>query len=210
MKKYLDRQIIVIPVLYVVAKILWDSIHIGVLPDVLKGVMTDLLGPLFIMAIVVWTFIYIFWKVPVLGKLSQFLFGTKPNIQGTWQGQLKYEWEGKNGEKTVYLVVKQINGYALDIWLLTDERTSSSIFADIFLYKSTQRIIYTYSNEESPDNQERNPSHEGLCQIDIADELKLLKGIYYTNRRTFGKLYFDKRNKKTVLDFEKARKLFRM
>ena len=48
---------ILIPFLYVVAKLLWDYILAGILPEILKGVMSDLLGPPFIMAIVVWVFI---------------------------------------------------------------------------------------------------------------------------------------------------------
>ena len=208
MKNILVRQIIIIPILYVVAKLLWDHILAGILPDVVKGVMSDLLGPSFIMVIVLWGFIYFLWRIPFLGKLTHLLFGTKPNIQGTWKGKLNYEWDGKESEKTVFLVIRQTDGYSLNIRLLTNERISSSKFADIIPNDSIQRIIYTYANEESPDNKEKNPSHEGFCQLDKDDSSHSLQGIYYTSRKTFGKLFFDRRKRKLVMNYKEAQKLF--
>jgi len=208
MKTVLIRQMVFIPILYVMAKYFWDSFLVGILPDVLKNVMSDLLGPFFIMVFVLWSFIFIFWKIPILGKLSQFLFGTKPYIQGTWLGQLKYKWNDKEIEKTVFLVVKQSDGFSIHIWLLTDERKSSGIFEEIIQYKGLQRIIYTYKNEESPNNKVINPSHEGFCQLDIVNSSSILKGIYYTDRKTFGCLCFEKRYKKIIMDFDEARKQF--
>jgi len=208
MKNILARQIILILIFYALTKLLWNSIPVEKLPEFLRVVVNDLFGPLFLIGILSWLFIHIFWKVPVLGKLTQFLFGTKPNLQGTWGGKLRYEWNNKKSEKTVFLVIKQANGYSLDIWFLTDERTSSSIFADITTYRSMERIIYTYSNEESPNNRVKNPSHEGFCQLDILNVSNNLKGIYYTIRETSGELTFDRRNKKIFLDFKKAQEAF--
>ena len=208
MKNILVRQIIFIPILYVAAKLLWDLIPVEFLPDLIEGVISDLFGPMIIMVLVLFAFIYFFWKIPVLGKLTQFLFGTKPFIQGTWKGRLKYEWEGKKLEKTSFLVIKQINGYSMDIWLLTDERKSSSCFADIIIHRGIHRVLYTYSTEESPVNKEKNPSHEGFCSLDIINSTKKLQGIYYTCRKTFGELIFDNRNKYLVIDFVEAQKLF--
>jgi hypothetical protein len=208
MKNILTRQISLILIFYALTKLLWNSIPVEKLPEILGSMVNDLFGPLFLIGILSWFFIHIFWKIPILEKLTQFLFGTKPNLQGTWSGKLKYEWDGKKSEKTVFLVIKQTNGYSLDIWLLTDERTSSSIFADIMSYRSMKRIIYTYSNEESTENRVKNPSHEGFCQLDILSPADSLKGTYYTIRNTSGELIFDKRNKKAILDFKKAKKLF--
>jgi hypothetical protein len=210
MKSILTRQIIVIPVLYVLAKLLWDSIPVELLPDILSGILSDLFGPSFIMAIILFAFIYVFWKVPLLRILAKFLFGTKPNIQGTWKGRLEYEWNDKKGEKIVFLSVKQIDGYSIHIRLLTDERISTSVFADIISNNGGQRIFYTYSNEESPDNKEKNPSHEGFCQLDVDETSNILHGIYHTTRKTFGKLSFDNRNRKVVNTYKKAQELFGM
>ena len=208
MKKIMARQIIIIPILYVLAKLLWDYILTGILPDILKGVMSDLFGPPFIMAVVLLGLVNFLWKTPVFGKVPQILFGTKPNVQGTWKGQLNYTWNEKDMEKIVFLAIKQTDGYSLDIWLLTDERISSSKFADIKPYGSIQHIIYTYANEESPDNKEKNPSHEGFCQLTIDDSTQALQGIYYTSRKTFGKMFFDKRKRKIVMNYKEAQKLF--
>jgi hypothetical protein len=208
MKNILTRQIIVIPVLYAVAKLLWNSMPIELLPEILRGIVSDLFGPSLLMVVILLAFICFFWKVPILGILAKFLFGTKPNIQGTWEGRLKCIWNDKEINKPVYLVIRQTNGFSLYIKLFTDERTSSSIFSDIVLNNDEHRIIYTYRNEESPDNKEKNPSHEGFCQLDIVDPLNCLEGIYYTDRKTFGKLSFDKRNRKVVKSYRNAQKLF--
>jgi hypothetical protein len=208
MKNILARQIILIPILYIGAKLLWDVIPVDILPEISQGIVSDLFGPPFLMGIVLWLFICVLWRLPVLGKLVQYLFGTKPYIQGTWRGQLKYDWEGKKAEKTVFLAIKQPDGYSMHISLLTNERISSSIFADIVPYGGGQRIVYTYSNEESPDNKEKNPSHEGFCQLNIIDGANIFQGIYYTSRKTFGELRFDKKRRKVIIDFEKAQGLF--
>jgi hypothetical protein len=208
MKNILTRQIIFIPVLYAVAKLLWDLIPVELLPEILSGVVSDLFGPSFIMVIILLAFIYIFWRVPILGILAKFLFGTKPNIRGTWAGRLKCDWNDIKIDKPAYLVIEQSNGYSIHIWLFTDERSSSSIFTNIVPYKGGQRIIYTYKNEESPDNKIINPSHEGFCQLDIIDPSNCLEGIYYTDRKTFGKLSFEKKIKKTVKNYKNAQKLF--
>jgi len=206
MKNILFKQLIIIPVLYIIAKFLWDLLSKEFLPEILRGILSDLLGPLFLMTIVLWLFIYVFWKIPVLEKLTQLLFNTKPYIQGTWKGILKYEYEKKKIEKKVFLVISQIDGYSLYIRLFTNERISSSIFAKIVLYKGEYRIIYTYKNEESPDNKEENPSHEGFCQLDLGDNI--LQGMYYTTRKTFGELCFDKRKRKVISNFKNAQILF--
>ena len=208
MKNILNRQLIFIPILYVITKLFWGLIPFDNFPEISKDVLNDLIGPAFLMITIIFIFIHFLWKVPVFEKLTQLLFGTKPNIQGTWRGQLKYEWDGKKSEKTVYLVIRQRNGYSLDIWLLTDERTSSSICADIVSYRSANRIVYTYSNEESPNNKEKNPSHEGFWQLDIDRHSNILQGIYYTTRKTFGTLRFDRRYTKIIMNFEGAQKQF--
>jgi hypothetical protein len=208
MKNILSKQLILIPVLYVVSKFLWDLLSVEFLPEILKGITSDLFGPPFLMTIVLWLFIYVLWKIPVFEKLTQYFFNTKPNIQGTWKGILKYEWDGKKTEKTVFLVIRQNDGYSLNIWLFTNERTSSSIFTDIVSYGGGHRIIYTYTNEEAPDNKEKNPSHEGFCQLDLVDNSSTLQGIYYTSRKTFGELRFDKRKRKLIMNFENAQMLF--
>ena len=57
-------------------------------------------------------------------------------------------------------------------------------------------------------NKEKNPSHEGFCQLDINEALTILQGIYYTSRKTFRELFFFKRNRKIAVNYEEAQKLF--
>jgi len=208
MKHILTRQIIFFILLYVGAKFLWDVLPIKFSPGLFGDIINDFFGPSFLIGIVLWLFIYVLWKVPVLEKITQMLFCTKLNLQGTWKGIIKYEWNNKKREKSVYLTIKQTNGFSVHIQLFTDERTSSSIFADIVPYNDELRIIYIYKSEESPINKEKNPSHEGFCQLNIINPSNCIEGIYYTSRKTFGELIFDKRNRKIVRSYKKAQELF--
>lgn len=208
MKSILTRQIIFIILLYAGAKFIWDVFPVDFLPGLFGDVMNDFFGPSFLMGIVLYLLIYVLWRIPILDKIPQFLFCTKPNLQGTWKGIIKYRWNNKKIEKSVYLTIKQTNGFSVHIRLFTNERTSSSIFADIIPYNCEQQIIYIYRNEESPNNKEKNPSHEGLCQLNIVELSNSLEGIYYTDRKTFGRLVFYKRNRKVVKSYRNAQKLF--
>jgi hypothetical protein len=207
MKNILTRQLIFVPILYIIAKLLWGFIPFDIFNEILMITLNDLLGPLALMVVILLLCVYILWRIPGFGFSINFLFGTKPRVYGTWQGKLSYEYEGKKQEKTVYLVIKQSDGYSINIWLLTDERTSSSVFADIIPYKGGQRIYYSYETEDSPQNKEKNPLHYGFCQLDIENN-NTLNGMYYTSRKTIGTLTFSKRKQKIVMGHDSAQKLF--
>ena len=162
------------------------------------------------MIIILSFFIYFLWKIPLIGFITKFLFGTKPNLQGTWLGKLNYNYEKKGQEKDVFLVIEQKNGYSMNIWLLTNERKSSSTFSEITLQDGSQRIIYTYKHEKALINKEKNPPHEGFCYLDIDMASKILSGKYFTDRETFGELKFDRRNGKVVKNYDAANRLFKM
>jgi hypothetical protein len=170
----------------------------------------DFFGPAFFITLIILISINVLWQIPKIDRIIQFLFGTKPNIHGTWQGRLSYEFEGRKLEKIVYLVIKQTSGYSIDIGLLTNERTSSSTFAEIESYKGGQRIYYTYEVEDSSKNKERNPLHNGFCQLnfDLKNSPNAFHGIYYTSRKTVGDFDFTKRCKKVVMNYREAKKLF--
>jgi hypothetical protein len=206
MKDILKKQLVFISILYAISRLLWELVPISLVPCSLKIIIDDFIGPMALMSIVFYIFIQIGWRIPIIKIITQLLFGTKPYIQGTWQGQLKYEKDGHETEKTVYLVIRQPDGYSINIWLLTNERTSSSEFVDIILHEGVQRIFYTYKTEDSPKNKEKNPLHSGFCQLDIGNNS--LNGTYYTSRKTTGELFFDKRRKKITTHYEVAKKMF--
>jgi hypothetical protein len=206
MKNILNRQLIFIPFLYVLSKLLWGMIPIHNLNETIKMALHDLFGPAAIMVTMFLSCIYLLWKFPGLDILIQFLYGTKPNFQGTWKGKLSYEYAGEKKEKNVYLVIKQPDGYFINIWLLTDERISSSVFADIVPYKGGKRIYYSYETEDSSQNKEKNPLHSGFCYFTVGNNS--LKGIYYTSRKTTGELLFEKKSMKIATNYEAAKKIF--
>jgi hypothetical protein len=118
MKDILKKQIFFIPILYVTSKFLWGLMPISCLPDLVKMVINDFTGPAALMSIIFFVLFLIGWRIPGIKIITQYLFGTKICLHGTWQGKLFYEYEGKKQEKEVYLVIKQSDGYSMNIWLL--------------------------------------------------------------------------------------------
>ncbi|GHT78503.1 hypothetical protein FACS1894130_05190 [Spirochaetia bacterium] len=204
----INRLMILFPVLYMVFRLIFGVIPLSWLPVEVSELIEDFLGPPVMMSILVFLTITYFWKIPKLNPVIAFLLGTNPFLQGTWKGTLHYTFEGDK-TKPAFLVIKQNNGFSLDIWLLTDERTSSSTFTHIERYKGSYKLSYGYSTEDSSKNKEINPMHTGFCWLllDSTDSMKL-RGMYYTSRKTVGEMEFSLRNKKAVLDYQKAMRLF--
>jgi hypothetical protein len=147
--------------------------------------------------------------LPLLGHFVRLIFDTNVYFEGTWKGTLYYTWEGER-TKTAYIAIKQVNAFSINVWLLTDERTSVSQTASIIPYKGIYRLMYEYSVEDSPDNKEKNPLHTGFCVLGIHSngKKKIINGLYYTSRNTVGKMLFAQKKQKIITDYQSAEKLF--
>jgi hypothetical protein len=204
----LNRLIIALPVLYILCRWLWGIVQLDALPSELESVIRDFAGPCALAAIIVFVLVKFLWRIPILNECLKFLLGTNPCLQGTWEGTLYYTYENRKRSKTVFLVIKQSDGYSLNIWFLTDERTSTSSFACIDAFNGSQRLIYEYTVADSAENKERNPLHSGFCQLIFdANSKKRLSGLYYTSRHTTGEMEFTEQNQKVVITYKDAVRL---
>jgi hypothetical protein len=199
------------PILFAVVQFLWEKIPIDIIPNQIQVVVNDLTGPVLLMTVIVTTSCLLFWRIPGICIVVRFLFGANIYIQGTWKGILYYRYNGEEKSKTAYLVIKQEDAFSVTVWLLTDERTSISKTVSIIPYNGIQRITYEYGVEDSTENKENNPLHTGFCVLDICllNRKKKLSGIYYTSRYTVGRMEFDKKNRKTVMNYQLAERLFK-
>jgi hypothetical protein len=67
-----------------------------------------------------------------------------------------------------------------------------------------------YRIEDSSENKIENPLHTGFCVFDIclSGKQMILTGIYYTSRKTTGKIEITQRNKNAVTNYQFAERLF--
>jgi hypothetical protein len=200
---------IYLPIIFALSQFLWELLPVALLPNPIRLVVNDATGPAFLMAVIIWLSCFLLWRLPLIGRLVRFLFDTNTCFEGTWKGTLHYTWEGEKN-KPAYLIIKQANAFSINVWLLTDERTSVSRTASIIPYKGIHRLLYEYGVEDSPDNKGRNPLHTGFCALDMHSNGKntIINGLYYTSRNTVGKMIFTQKNRKITMDYQLAEKLF--
>jgi hypothetical protein len=205
----LSKLTIFLPIIFATSQYLWGLLPINFLPASIRLVVNDATGPSFLMAVFIWLSCLLFWRLPLLEHFVRFIFDTNVCLEGTWKGRLYYTWEGEK-TKTAYLVIKQANAFSINVWLLTDERTSVSQTASIVPYKGIYRLMYEYGVEDSPDNKEKNPLHTGFCVLGIHSdgEKKIINGLYYTSRNTVGKMLFTQKEQKVTTDYQLAEKFF--
>lgn len=142
-------------------------------------------------SIVVLTFIRWAWKWPIFkGWLVE-----QPNLQGTWSGVIKSTWLNPetNSELPpipIKLIIRQ-TFLTLSCTLHTAESVSHSFVASIKIDDScgAKHLVYSYSNKPSLEVRHRSEAHEGTAILDIVNLSPLvLKGEYWTNRKTTGRM----------------------
>jgi hypothetical protein len=202
---------LVFPVLFAVCQFVWGKIPMTIFPQQIRTVLTDLTGPSFLMAVIIFSACTLLWRISLIKVVIQFLFDTNICIQGIWKGTLYYEYKGEQKSKPVYLCIKQRDAFSVAVWFLTDERISISKHASIILYKRCFQLLYEYDVEDSSVNKIKNPLHTGFCVFNICSNGKqmVLTGNYYTSRKTAGKMDFSQRNKNVVTNYQFAESLFR-
>lgn len=124
------------------------------------------------------------WKSKYLGR-----FNKHPDISGLWEGTINNNYFPPIAVK---VEVKQTWSEIIII-LSTDTAYSKTKCLSID-NEDKIRINYIYFNEtRGMDNQELR-NHEGTCSLLLSDDLKNMRGEYYTNhhRKTSGILELEK------------------
>lgn len=106
-----------------------------------------------------------------------------PRLKKQYKGVLKFNYKSKPGEKPIELKIKQTL-FSINITSKTDINKSSTIIGSIVLENDEYVLYYNYRT--SPDLAvKNNPIQHGTCRI-ILDNIKELKGCYWTDRNTTG------------------------
>src|SRR5215470_7219184 len=140
-------------------------------------------------------FYYIFskwlWRLPFLqGWLVPF-----PELQGTWQGEIRSTWKHPITEKElppipVLLVIKQ-TFLSISCAMHTRESDSFSTAAKISQDDSgVLRLSFNYTNRPKVTVRDQIPMHDGAATLRIVarGHRRTLQGEYWTNRRTTGEI----------------------
>jgi hypothetical protein len=155
-------------------------------------------------------FDHFLWRIPRVGRK----FSKRPDIRGTWRGQLASNWENpETGQRIdpdpeVYLVVRQ-TFWSVTANLITKESKSCSTTAAIEDDGCGQyQFVAQYRNTPRASVRERSEVHHGSFKLDVGGEpVDRLEGYYWTDRNTMGELEFDRRAGKTVDSFTHAQEL---
>jgi hypothetical protein len=154
-----------------------------------------------------WWYLNKAWK---FGIFKQFL--PRPNLDGTWSGILHSNWKDSAGvqvaPKQFFLVIRQ-NFLKIHVTSFTDNYIGSSYTETIVAHTdfSIFKLIYVYGKETSdPGIQQPN---QGVSELRIINDEKIMKGVYWTNIQTMGTLDITKVSSKHIDTFEDGLKLLK-
>ncbi len=195
--------------IFVVINYFWNLIPIQSLPDLLKIVIGDFIGPIVILSLFITLSLKFIWKIPIIGYLFRWLFNTNVPLYGSWLGEIEYEFENKKKSKKVFLVIKQPDALKINILFYSDERESTSDSASIINKNGRSTLIYTYKTEDMIKNKEKNPLHSGtaVLRIDASPRYFKLNGEYYSTRKTVGSMTFLRKSKKVSDSYKSIKKI---
>ncbi len=134
---------------------------------------------------------------------------TKPDLQGTWKGELISDYREKAGVSIeVYLVIRQTYS-TVDIRLFSAESSSTSLSGNFFTDQmGLYTLASTYRNTPTVLRRHRSPiSHGGLLLSIRGTPVHQLDGEYWTDRNTKGEIFLRSRSKETAHDFAQAQRL---
>ena len=138
----------------------------------------------------------------------------RPDLRGTWEGQIRSGWTDASGESLppieAFLVIRQTFS-TVSIRAITKESSSDSLVAVVQANASgEQRMTYTYMNVPDLLIQDRSRIHHGTVNLDIHDGPQgiVLRGSYWTDRDTKGQMEFTNRKRRRYTDFVSAATAF--
>lgn len=138
------------------------------------------------------------------------LLTTRPNLKGTWKGELLSTYEDPatgqgRGAIEVYIVVRQTYS-VIDVRLFSAESSSISLSGS---FTADSAGLYTLASvyRNTPAMLQRDHSvggNGGLLLYVRGRPIHQLDGEYWTERKTSGQMLFKKRSNKEAHDFGQA------
>lgn len=114
-------------------------------------------------------------------------FEKTPVLSKKYNGILKSSYD--NIEREVSLQIKQTL-FSIQIILTTGESKSKSISSSLDDILGEQQLTYCYLNTPNAEVRHRSEIHYGTAMICV-DNPKVLKGQYFTDRKTTGDMVFN-------------------
>ncbi|WP_280200588.1 hypothetical protein [Nocardia cyriacigeorgica] len=118
-------------------------------------------------------------------------FTGKPNLNGTWRGELQSDFE-RDGRRIdpipTVLLIKQTDS---SIWvtLFTGESSSTTEMGKLVNEDDGRwRVTFVYTNRPRPEVSARSNQHQGVCELYVTGRGDALGGSYFTSRKTTGEL----------------------
>ena len=135
------------------------------------------------------------WKV--FPKLNEWIF---PDLNGEWTAIINWTWNHngdiKKGEKHGSVTIKQ-SILKFSIELKTDESESSTLVIKPFKDPESNRalVYYMYRSEQNRNSDADHTEHNGAAILKIPHGcFSIIEGNYFTDRNSFGRYTFKKRN----------------
>ena len=113
-----------------------------------------------------------------------------PILKNEYNCTIKYEWDGKKGEKQSQIEIIQTYS-SINVTLITDEIRSDSIISEIKKQDNTFILYYIYNTSPKAEFNSVNPAQYGGCKIVLDSITKSisnqnLSGSYWTTSKTIG------------------------
>lgn len=186
-KRYVFAIIIVFLISFIAICTIMNPLAEG-----LKGIISAVSTSISITTIIVVLFVSYAWKWKIFkGWMVPF-----PNLNGRWDGFIKYNYDGKESSRKIEVIIKQT--FTSIIVILESKESHSKNFCGSFNIdnkREERQLIYSYFNEPEAKYRNRSPLHYGTTKLDIADDNKSMKGEYWTNRGSAGSISLKRTNR---------------
>lgn len=129
------------------------------------------------------------WKLKIFqGWLVPF-----PSLSGEWKGVIVSTYQSKNTEIPIHVIIKH-NFFNIQIQIKTKESSSISTCGsfDIDEYRGLKQLLYSYQNYPKATVRDKSQIHYGTTRLEISSNAKILKGEYWTSRKTTGDIKLNK------------------
>lgn len=124
------------------------------------------------------------WKLPIMNWMN-----TIPNLNGIYEGNIFYHYDGQDGTKACKLQIKQTCSMikVKTIFSKEGESDTQSDSTEAFIKideAGDQHLYYYYQNRGSCKNGDTLNPHDGMNVLEVRKSGKEIKleGYYFTNR----------------------------
>lgn len=193
----------------VVAGLLMESLIRGNAPESIAEWLAPI-GPSVTIAVAgLWIFDRWGWRQFGIRHLHN-----RPVLRGTWHGELASSWvDPATGEQIdpdpdVFLVIRQ-RFWSVSARLLTNESTSSSLFAELAAGEDgVCQLLYVYVNHPQAAVEHRSKAHYGAVVLTAPRNSRDgLEGQYFTGRKTTGDMRFRTHHRQLVESYVAGKEL---